>query len=212
VKWLYIAAAAFAVNHLWNVLDLYPQTRTYLFLKTLSYHAFTLSKTLVSLVAFYILSNIQFRLDDKNSIDFSNQVPLALFLSLFATFSVIESFSLKLGSLRIIDLSKVIEEFKARVADDARNKKDQQIKDTVQSVAEKLSRKLSVDDLRTEFFLVMDLPPEKRQAELEAIETQARAVRLSVERLLAQRIANVDMNRAQRLLREQTRNSGETVG
>jgi hypothetical protein len=203
VKWVYVAGGAYLANCLWNTIDLYSQVRTYYFWKTLSYHAFTLAKTLLSLFAFYLLSNVQFKLDENNSIDFSNQIPIVFFLSLFATFSIIESFSLKLGSFRIIDLGKVIEDFKARVAEDAQSKRVQAGREKVQMVAERLSKRLAENELRIELFVVMDLTQdEAREAELEAIKKQAEKMALPVERLLAQRIANVDIVHAERLLRE----------
>jgi hypothetical protein len=198
---VYISAAILLANSIWGVIDLYLLGRTYFFLKTASYYLLTLAKTAFSLFAFYLLSSVQFKIDEKNSIDFSNQLIIVFFFSLFATFSIIESFAVKIGSFRLVDVGKALDDLKTKVADDARDKQLQYKRSLTQSIAERLSQRYSVEKLRTEFALVMELPPDRMPEELNNIARLSADTGLPLERLLAQRIANVDIRRAKELLR-----------
>lgn len=198
---MYISAAILLANSLWGVIDLYLLGRTYFFLQTASYYLLTLAKTAFSLFAFYLLSSVQFKIDEKTSIDFSNQLIIVFFLSLFATFSIIESFAVKIGTFRLVDVGKVLEDLKTKVAADALDKQVEYKRSLTLSIADTLSHRYPVDKLREEFAIVMNLPPDKLPEELNSIAKLSADTGVRLERLLAQRIANVDMRRAKELLR-----------
>jgi hypothetical protein len=205
-SWVVIGMVIYALNHLWNIFDLYAEAGTYFFLRTFSYHVFTLIKTAFSLFAAYLILNVEFKVDENTTIDFANQIGLVIFLSIFATFGVMESFALKIGHFRIIDIGQVTASFRTRVLEEAKNKQKLHKRKETQSVAEKLSKKCPLDQLEAEFFLVMEVPLDTSKEDLKNMEKFAEDTKVPKERLLAQRIANVDINRAQKLLKATTTN------
>lgn len=118
-----------------------------------------------------------------------------------------ESFALKIGHFRIIDIGQVTASFRARVLEEAQNKQKLHKRKETQSVAEKLSKKCPLDQLEAEFFLVMEVPLDTSKEELQNMEKFAEDTKVLKKRRLAQRIANVDINRAQRLLKATTAKS-----
>ena len=132
--------------------------------------------------------------------------PFAMvFFAVVGNLIFVQSFSLKIAAYKPLDLQKPLESFRTTVLEDISKKVADRTTLQRMRVADRLHAKYSMNTqgLREEYAHVMSqmgLDTGKIGKSLTQLEHEALAADLSLERLLAQRIAQVNMGRAHDLL------------
>jgi hypothetical protein len=136
---------------------------------------------------------------------FGDAQNLALIIfSTVGTVAILQSFSLKIGDRKIVDVSSFIENLRATVLEDISRRVASSRREETSKTADKLSAafKDRPAQLRGEFVRIMtfgNLETQEVQAQLTRIEQDADTLGVSSAMLLAQRIAKADVREANRL-------------
>ncbi|PYT02803.1 MAG: hypothetical protein DMF60_20265 [Acidobacteria bacterium] len=195
-----VAIAAF----FYLVLDTYPVVKSFkATLHTGSFYLFWLVLTTLNLIAYGVL-----KISAADKIDKlvgPGLAPLTLvLLATIGTIGVIQSLTIKLADFKFIDIGKVIEGFRVIVLADISKISADQERLLAMAIASKLSGKLDLHLLRTEYAAVMRFAGRtdlKIAEELNQLEKDVAAGDFEFKRAIAERIAQVDIRRAQQLLR-----------
>jgi hypothetical protein len=143
--------------------------------------------------------------DTSKPPSFGDVQGLALIVtSTLATAAVLQSFALKIGDRSIVDVSKVVGDFRAAVLEGVSRQQARMTRETARLAAEKLEDvfKGKDEELRRAFVSVMSFAgrtPEQVHLDLVQIGEDADALEVEVVKLLAQRIAQTDVGVANNL-------------
>lgn len=193
MEWLVIAPGLFVITVFVSLLDLYPAVRTFLNFRTPSYYVLLSVGFALNLFAAFALKRTIFT-EPGHSVE-------TIFLAAFATLSVIQSFSLKLGNYKLINISDLVEGFRGTVLADIAEMKTEMKRREIQQVGQKLAEKFENQEGRliTEYAVLFG-GEAKIQAEVEELRGLASKGGFGFTRLLAQRIAQADLARAKDVL------------
>ena len=139
---------------------------------------------------------------------FGKAQDLALIVfSTLGTVAVLQSFALKIGDRKIVDVSTIIENFRATVLEDISRRVASSQRKFTSRTANNLvvAFKYRPELLRNEFVRVMTFGnrnADQVKQELAQIEAEAGTLQVPMAMLLAQRIAKADVAEADRLARE----------
>jgi len=195
-EWVIIISALFVINIFLTILDLYPLIRSFWFFATPSYYILMLTLFVLYLLAAYIL---------KSQILKNGDLIAILVISSLGTFAVIQSFTLQFGNYKLINLTEMINEFKVTVRYDADKIRAKSYVLKTQIIAKKLSEKnIGTKELEMELesLLSQKHPRNQRRQIIEEIENYSKKKGLDLKRLLANRIAQVDLERANQLAKD----------
>jgi hypothetical protein len=195
-EWVILIPSLFLVTFLLTILDLYPLTRSFWFLTTPPYYILLVALFVLNLLAAYILRKQFFRDGD---------LIYVLVLASLSTFAVIQSFILKFGKIKVINLLELIDDFKVTVIYNAGKKRSKREIQRTQTIAKELSSKnIEIKELQTELYLLLsqNRNPGQTQLLISGIINQAQQTGLNLKRLLADRIAQMDLDRAEMLAKD----------
>jgi len=127
-------------------------------------------------------------------------------LATLGTITILQSLALKVADLKIVDLGSFVDKFKGQVLEDIRKNVAKAQLARAYRVVQGLERRYEgkVDELRNEYASVMAFggrTSEQIHRELESLLQERKAAGLSLKRALAERIVQVDLEQAERLLR-----------
>ena len=195
-EWIIIIHALFVITVFLTILDFYPQLHSFWFFTIPSYYIFLVGLFGLNSLAAYLL---------KTTIYKGGDVVAILVLSSFGTLSALQSFTLQFADWRIVDLSELINGFKDTVLRDAREKaSDREISD-IQRTGKKLSEKSANEEeleLELELLLGQKRSPTQKKQLVADIKDDAEEKGLDLKRLLADRIAQMDIKRAKQLVKD----------
>jgi hypothetical protein len=156
---------------------------------------------ILNILAFEALSKTQ----DPKAANFGPAQTLALVvMSTLGTAVILQSFTFKIGDRKVVDISKIMDDFRATVLEDISRQAGIAARKFAVRAAEELSAvfKDRPAELRNAFVNVMlfgGRDAQQVKADLTRIEQDARALGVPEEMLLGQKIAQADVGEAQRL-------------
>jgi hypothetical protein len=171
-------------------------------LQTGSFWLFWFCISVLNLLAFEALRGAQ---DAGKKGSFGDLQGLALIImSTLGTAAVLQSFALKIGDRSVVDVSKVISDFRAAVLQAISRQQAKAARDGARKAAEKLEVvfKNEEGELREAFIRVMSFAGRTSaevQKDLQQIADDASALKIDPVKLLAQRIAQADASVARQL-------------
>jgi hypothetical protein len=196
-EWAIIILSLFAITVALTVLGLYPQVRSFWFFSAPSYFVLLLTLFALNLLAAYILKNQVFKDGDLIAI---------LVISSLGIFSVIQSFTLKFADYRLIDLSEMIDKFKLTVVNDAGRMTSRMERLKTLKTAKKLSEKYAnkVKELEQQLYMLLFQRRSVEEAReiVSQMKKDVEKEQLNLGTLLANRITQMDLERAQLLLKD----------
>lgn len=156
----------------------------------------------LNILAFEALSQMQ---DQAKLGSFGPAQTLALvIMSTFGTIAILQSFTLKIGDRKVVDFSRIMEDFRTTVLEDVSRQAAAEERKFARRTADRLFKAYrdSPDELRKEFVNVMSFggrDAAQIQADLARIDEDVRTLKVEAVRVLAQRIAQADVREASRL-------------
>lgn len=194
-EWLIIISSLFVITIFLTILDLYPQIGSFYIFVTPSYYILLIILFVCNSVAAYAL---------KKQIFKNGDIVALLVVSSLGTFSIIQSFVLEFGNHRLINLSDWINKLKVAVLKDARQIGSKRDMLKTQTTAKRLSDKYGTDTLEEELESLLSQKHGQDQTGkmIDHIKHYANQKGLNLGRLLANRIAQVDLDRAEQLARD----------
>lgn len=125
-------------------------------------------------------------------------------MSTLGTAVILQSFTFKIGDRKVVDISKIMDDFRATVLEDISRQTAIAEQKFTRRTAEKLYRAFqgNPQDLRNQFVNVMSFAgraPAQLQADLSRLDQDAQTLGVPPAMLLAQRIAQADVREAYRL-------------
>ena len=196
IYWVFLAVSIFIATIFLTILDIYPKTKSLLTLFAPSYYFLLVILFLFNLLAAWLLINeIKiFTLPD----DF---VKILIFAT-FGTLSVIQSFSLRFGDFQLINISEMIDSFKISVLEDTAAIQVNKIKIKIQKTAIKLNETIEDEKLLfTEYITTIERELQSIDEEIEKLKQFCSQRGLNFKRLLCQRIAQADLDKAKELIK-----------
>ena len=198
---LYVAGVAFA-SFLYLLVDFFIVIKDFLpVLRARSFWLLWFCTFILNILAFTALQASQ-----TNNGSFGSAQPLALIvMSTLGTAVILQSFTFKIGDRKVVDVSKIMEDFRATVLEDVSRHAASAGRKFMLRTAESLFHAFqdNPEDLRTQFINVMSFGGRNAaqvQADLARLEADVQALRVPAAMLLAQRIAQADVQEAQRLV------------
>jgi hypothetical protein len=194
-EWLIIISSLFVITIFLTILDLYPQIHSFYIFVTPSYYILLIILFVCNSVAAYALKKQIFKNGDMVAL---------LAVSSLCTFSIIQSFVLEFGNHRLINLSDWINKLKVAVLKDARQIGSKRDMLKTQTTAKRLSSKYGTSTLEEELESLLSQKHGQDQTGkmIEKIKNYANQKGLNLGRLLANRIAQVDLDRAEQLAKD----------
>jgi len=201
------AAGIAAATLLYLLIDFFAVVKNFAsILKAPSFWFFWFLISVLNFLAFKALNGPSSSLGEQ----FGNARELALIVfSTLGTVAILQSFALKIGDRKIVDVSTVIENFRATVLEDISRRAASSQREFTSRTANRLfdafKGKPAEPALRNEFVRVMtfgDRNAGQVKEELAQISVEADTLQVPLAMLLAQRIAKADVGEAGRLARE----------
>jgi len=198
------AGVAFA-TFVYLVFDTYPIVKSFGdTLRSGSFYLLWLILSVLNLISYGIL---KVGVEETISAHLHSPTLTAMTLVLLATIGtvgILQSLTFKLADYRFIDIGKLIEGFKTTVrADIGRISRDRKRLKSI-DIANKLSKKYTLADLRTEYVSVMTYQGRNlAQAgqELTQLDNDCTTANTSFARAICERIAQADISGAEEMLR-----------
>jgi hypothetical protein len=191
IGWLFI------ITIFLTVLDFYPRLSSFWFFVTPSYYLLFGILWGLSFLAAYLLKSEVYKDGDLIKV---------LLLSSLGAFSVIQSFTIQLADWKPVNLSDLISGLKDTVIRETRGKRSKRERASTHKTAKKLSEKekITEEDLKLEFELLLSQKHSKVQIQQTITQTQndTQQKGLKLKRLLAHRIAQMDLDRAKQLVKD----------
>jgi hypothetical protein len=194
-EWVIVIASLFVITIFLTILDLYPQIHSFYIFVTPSYYILLIILFVCNSVAAYALKKQIFKNGDMVAL---------LVVSSLGTFSIIQSFVLEFGNHRLINLSDWINKLKVAVLKDARQIGSKRDMLKTQTTAKRLSGKYGTGTLEEELESLLSQKHSQGQTGkmIDDIKHYANQKGLNLGRLLANRIAQVDLDRAKQLVKD----------
>lgn len=185
--------------------DIYPLVKSFrATLSTWSFWLFWLVFCTLSTVAYGIVKqSVGARVNQ--SVPYGFEELTLVLVVIVGTIGIVQSFSIKLGDYKPVDVGRLMDGFRRQVLTDISRVYADQRNHRAAAMADKLYRRFEKDiaGLREECAGVMSFGGrtiEQIAQELEQLEKDAAAAKLSFGLFLARRIANADIERAQQLV------------
>ena len=196
IYWSFLIASIFFVTIFFTILDIYPKTKSLYIFYTPSYYFLLFILFILNLLAAWLLTY------EIKIFTIPNDFVKILLFSTLGTFSVIQSFSLRFGDFQLINISEMIDSFKISVLEDTAAIQANKLKIKIQKIALKLSETINDEKLLfTEYMTTVERELQSVDAEIEKLKNFCNQRGLNFKRLLCQRIAQADMEKAKELIK-----------